>query len=65
MKEVAAGRSVFTVTSVQVQAVARAAGGGDSPLSHPKHRNAIVYHKQSYQWSCKRWSGLVFILGGH
>ena len=43
--EVKAGRSVFTVTKTQAEAVARAAGNGKDPMSHRKHRDLKGYYK--------------------
>ncbi len=46
VKEVAAGRNVFTVTRAEAEAVARVAGGeATTPLHHPKHFEEINYYE--------------------
>lgn len=44
VREVAAGRNVFTVTKVQARAVALAAGGNATPLFHTKHKKQTGYY---------------------
>ena len=44
VNEVKKGKSVFTVTSAEAKAVAKAAGNNKKPIQHPKHKNTIGYY---------------------
>lgn len=63
LTEVIAGRSVFTTTKSNAYAVAKAAGGGKTPMHHKQHKSVMGYYHHYHVYGHANGAHIWYLFG--